>query len=151
MPRTKIARFGPGSLESITLHTWAKPRTQGRVVIAEARGFYTVYCGSGNTHTVPITARCDAHRDTTADPDGREDLLLRAHDGDPDAAASLAWELVQDALEDWRCACDALTAWCDATGDLVDLQETREGLACSGCDTVLDPADLDAHHRYADI
>lgn len=45
-------RFGPGSLESITLHR----RVQVRIT-----GDYIVYCGAGNSHTVHIDSPWSNH------------------------------------------------------------------------------------------
>jgi hypothetical protein len=81
----KRIRLGPGSLESVTLHMW----TRRRVLAAEARGWYTVHCGSGNTHVVSIRSRADTHLDSdSAVRDDIQEQIISAWGGDPDAGGA---------------------------------------------------------------
>lgn len=114
MARSRIITFGPGSLESVELRLWAKNRTYGAVVCAEIRGWFTVYCGAGNSHTVDISgARECVDRATFAQQtrdgytDGASGAILAAYDlrSEDDAYAAASWLVQEYALEDWADPC----------------------------------------------
>lgn len=116
--------FGPGSLESIEL-TMYRDHTAG-AVRARVAGWFSFYCGEGETHTELIDIRhaytfsgcehCQAHltRIFMGDPDGARlvhayteqalclldrgtatvSIARRAYDGDQDAQAEIAHELI---------------------------------------------------------
>jgi hypothetical protein len=83
LPRSTT--FGPGSMESLRLTSWTK--SSSGIRWARLSGFYSVYCGMGNTHTVDIEIRDWA---TETDPDDEADRLLNI------------------ALEDWSDPCSEM-------------------------------------------
>lgn len=107
MARSRVVKFGPGSLESVELRQWLRPRTQGAILVSEIRGFFTVYCGAGNEHTVEVTERVETHSAShLAEREQCGSLALGARAGNMDDAFLLAHELVEWALEDWVDSCD---------------------------------------------
>jgi hypothetical protein len=50
-PSRATYNFGPGALESIKLTTWTSKHKVGKL---RASGSFTVYCGEGGSHEVPI-------------------------------------------------------------------------------------------------
>src|SRR5262249_38671332 len=107
MSRVRCFRFGPGSLEAISLRMWALPRahySEARSVQAHANGSYTVYCGHGWGHPGDSD---DGHTFFLEQPaDDLERRLASAWtEHDADAAADAASELVEWALEGWMDTC----------------------------------------------
>jgi hypothetical protein len=107
MSRVRSFRFGPGSLESISLRMWAVPRayeSEPRSVRAHANGSYTVYCGQGWDHVADIDERHTFFPEQPAD-DLERRLASAWTEHDADAAADAANELVDWALEGWEDPC----------------------------------------------
>jgi len=105
MTRVKTFRFGPGSLESITVSVWTAPGSNSQRVKGRAEGSYRVYCGMGNEHTVEIKEEFSGWAGE-ASRDADVALLFACRDGNADAAATLAGNAVEYALVDWFDPCD---------------------------------------------
>jgi hypothetical protein len=113
MSRVREYRFDPGSLEAITLKLWRHPnrcnrQSQSYRVRGSVEGFFDVYCGAGNTHTVRISEELDFW---TTDA-GHDSIVGHAADvwlsKDQDKARELTHEVIFDlALGDWFCSCDS--------------------------------------------
>lgn len=84
VPYPNKVTFGPGSLESVTLVSWVAHHTRW----VRAKGTYTVYCGSGNSHIVEVDERCPLS------------------DCDSTDTADVAYWLINSALQDWFDPCD---------------------------------------------
>jgi hypothetical protein len=99
-------------MESITLRLWRVPNKYSRDadnyrVRGSVAGFFTVYCGAGNGHTVEINEELDAWMSDV----GRDSIVGHVADlwlsNDNDAAWQLASEVVYElALDDWFDPCD---------------------------------------------
>lgn len=100
---TRTFRFGPGSLESLTLKVWTARQRGGRregmprQIKATLIGFYTVYGEFGDERVV-INEGASAW--TSEDTDEAR-KLASARAGDQEAAEDLAGDLINYALEDW--------------------------------------------------
>lgn len=98
----KYTTFGPGSLESITLAHRNRRIGYDRMQV-KATGSWTVYCGAGNDHAVPIkTGWLDLG-----------DLLQETGQG-ADAykpGDAIEWDLVASQIVDWET--DGWTDPCD--------------------------------------
>jgi hypothetical protein len=104
--RNGTYRFGPGSLEQIELI--AAPASHQRFTVGptdsghtqvRVRGFYTIYCGMGNEHTVRIRGMayclgCEADNFVGVELDGRVTDL-----------DEIAAQLVEFELEGWFDPC----------------------------------------------
>lgn len=100
MARSVVYGFAAGSLESLTLRVWARPRTYGAIICARLEGAYSVYCGNGWEHTTQVCERLEE----TAAGDSALARLQRTRD-DADAYA-VAEEILAYALEEWSDPCD---------------------------------------------
>jgi hypothetical protein len=103
---TTTFRFGPGSLEALTLTVWAGTEANGRRAAARVSGNYRVYCGQGNEHQVAIAESYSGSEDD-AKRSGNVYLLFRCACGDASAAHSLAAEAVEAALDNWADPCES--------------------------------------------
>lgn len=109
MKMKTLPSLGPGALESVTLQLARRPY-RGLIQApgaprpfryrARVTGRYTVYCGTGWDHTVPVTISDEI----TAGDDLWDDAPA-AYDGDLNAAYRIAAQLVDWSLEDWSDPC----------------------------------------------
>jgi len=112
---TRVFKFGPGSLEGVTLRVWAHRRDADHL-FGRLEGWYTVYCGAGNDHQVAINEVHDGWKSRGGakyNLDGELPGLLAADDwlgsafqGIQGAADNLAAQLIEWALEDWVDPCE---------------------------------------------
>jgi len=102
MPHTTVQKFGPGSMESLTLTTWVSKR-EGDNLRYKARleGTYTVYCGNGWEHDVQIKEETSGwlhEMDQTGATIAKIEATGEAHE--------FVGEMINWALEDWFDPCD---------------------------------------------